>query len=186
MDVNVCIVEADAVSLMGEAFGFIIDTDMIIYDFLTIADKCFDVCNTYTSTFLIAFSVDNKVVGGCGLSITNGLHIDMLCVEPALQSQGIGTAILKKALEVGEVLDHKYPSWTDFVTPYGNGVFPKAEKRQITLEVTKSSRDYNKNISFYAKNGFQVVSLPGMSEAYCRKPLKSKRTINLPTLPLSR
>lgn len=173
MDITIRIVEVGEysdVSLISKICGFVEDKDeKLLYDFESIALKCFDYVQFSSSTFLMAFTPDNIIVGGCGIAITNGLHIDCLCVEPVLQGKGIGTAILNKATKIGLILNIKEPKWIDLVIPYKNEVFPLDQKKQITLEIDRYSPKYKKNVNFYTKNGFQIVILPGMIDAYCRK-----------------
>ncbi len=170
MDVDVIVVELDEViSVIGEVCGYHMDQDDHIFnDIINIAEKCFDHVLFSSSTFLVAFSHDKTIVGSCGLSFTNGLHIDVLCVDPPVQNNGIGTAILTKALEIGNILNTTKPGWIDLVTPYGNGVFPMTQKNQLTLEVDRQSTNYKKLTAFYTKNGFQMATPPGML-TYCRK-----------------
>jgi len=158
-------------SLIGQACGFIRDDDLV-HEFLKIAERCFDPVRLrcLSSTYLVALSPeDDLVVGGCGVSITNGLHIDMLCVDSLRRNRGVGTAIVDAAARIGESLNEKCPDWIDAVTPYGNGVFPDGERRQLTLEFDRGrSRLLHR---FYAKNGFEIHSFPGATEFYCRRSL---------------
>lgn len=180
MSFNIILIETGDVSIIGDTCGFIEDKDYVyISGFIDVATECFDTVMFSSTTFLVALHHDDKVIGGCGLSITNGLHIDALCVKPSYQNQGIGTRILNKAMEIGITLDTKKPDWIDLVIPYGNGVFPMSDKKQLTLEIDRYAKDYHKLVSFYTKNGYEVSSVPGMCEAYCRKTIKCQHKISL-------
>lgn len=172
MSFKIILIETGDVSIIGETCGFTEDKDDVYMSgFIDVATECFDTVIFFSSTFLIALSHDDKVIGGCGLEITNGLHIEALCVTPSYQNRGIGTAILNKVTEIAILLDIKKPNWTDLVIPYGNGVFPIHQKKHLTLEIDRYTRKYEKLAKFYKKNGYEIHSLPGVCEAYCRKPL---------------
>lgn len=166
---SVALVESGAPSLVGAVCGFVSD-DRLLCELFGIADARFDgagCCSYLSSTFLVATDRKGAVVGGCGISIQNGLHLEALCVAQEASNGGVGTAIVEEAVRIGRLLNEKRPGWVEAVVPYGNDAFPDDERRQLTLEVHRDS-EYKR---FYTKNGFEMYAVPGVSTLFCRRAL---------------
>jgi len=146
-------------------------TQYDINEIINLIETVFNYSMFISTMVVVARCEKDKIIGCCILEFTNGLNISAFCVEEKYRNKGIGKLILKKVDEIGRYLNKYKPEWKDLLLKYNNGLFIEDNYTYMTLEVAKYSKDYEKLVCFYKKNGFEYKEVPGYCHTYFRKKI---------------